>query len=98
MATAIVMEFTGATLAQYDEVIGKMGLTPRGPSPDGAISHWVAETEDGLLVTDVWQTRELYDAFAQEQIGPFSVEAGFPNTPKVTYYEVYNYFTQGADA
>jgi hypothetical protein len=97
MATAIVMEFTGATLAQYDQVIQKMGLTPGGPSPAGAISHWVAATDDGIVVTDVWQTRELYDAFAKDQIGPFSVEAGFPDAPKLTYYDVHNYFTQGAD-
>jgi hypothetical protein len=98
MATAVIMEFNGATLAQYNQVIEKMGLTPGGPAPAGAISHWVVATENGLLVTDLWQSRELYDAFAKEQIGPFSAEAGFPEPPKLTYYDVHNYFTQGADA
>jgi hypothetical protein len=98
MATAVIMEFNGATLAQYDQVIEKMGLTPGGPAPAGAISHWVVATENGLLVTDLWQSRELYDAFAKEQIGPFSAEAGIPEPPKLTYYDVHNYFTQGADA
>jgi len=91
------MEFTGATLEQYDQIIKKMGLTPGGPAPAGAISHWVAATADGILVTDVWQTRELYDAFAQDQIGPFSAEVGIPNPPKLTYYEAHNYFTRGAE-
>lgn len=40
MAVAIIMEFTGATLAQYDETVKRMGLTPGGPGPSGAISHW----------------------------------------------------------
>lgn len=98
MAVAVIMEFTGATLEQYDQVIGKMGLTAGGPAPAGALGHWVAATDDGILVTDLWRSRELYDAFAQEQIGPFTVEAGFPGPPKVTYLEAHNYFTPGAAA
>ncbi|GAA4028772.1 hypothetical protein GCM10023063_08040 [Arthrobacter methylotrophus] len=98
MAVAVSMEFNGATLAQYDEVIKKMGLTPGGPGPAGSISHWVSATENGMLVTDIWKSRELYEAFAKDQIGPFTVEAGFPDAPKVTYYDVHSYFTQGADA
>ncbi|WP_427017587.1 hypothetical protein ACQCSX_02925 [Pseudarthrobacter sp. P1] len=98
MPVAIIMEFNGATLAQYDEVIQKMGLTPGGPGPACAISHWVAATDAGILVTDVWQTRELYDAFAQDQIGPFSTEAGIPEPPTLTYHELHNYFTAGSDA
>jgi hypothetical protein len=39
MAIAVVMEFDGATLDQYDEVLVKMGLEPRGPGPKGALFH-----------------------------------------------------------
>ncbi|GAP56670.1 hypothetical protein AHiyo6_32350 [Arthrobacter sp. Hiyo6] len=40
MAVAIIMEFNGATLEQYNEINRKMGLTPGGrvrqvPSPIG---------------------------------------------------------------
>jgi hypothetical protein len=31
MAVAVVLEFPGGTLEQYDEVIGKMGFTKGGP-------------------------------------------------------------------
>jgi hypothetical protein len=58
----------------------------------------VAATDGGILVTDLWQTRELYDAFAKDQIGPFTVEAGFPGPPTVRYLDVHNYFTPGAAA
>jgi hypothetical protein len=34
-------------------VIEKMGLTPGGSGPPGAISHWVAKTDDGIRVVDV---------------------------------------------
>lgn len=44
-------------------------------------------------MADVWESREQYDKFAQEKIGPLSIEAGFPGPPQTTYYEVANYFT-----
>lgn len=97
MAVAVIMEFNGATLAQYDQVIEKMGLTPGGAAPAGALSHWVAATDNGILVTDLWQSRELYDSFAKDQIGPYSAEVGI-EPPKVTYYDAHNYFTEGAGA
>ena len=71
MPVAVEMNFRGATLDQYDQVIEKMGLTPGGSGPSGAISHWVAKTDDGIRVVDVWETREVFDRFAKEQIGPY---------------------------
>lgn len=88
MAVAVIMDFEGGTLDQYDQVIERMGLQD-GISPDNAHFHWVAQTEDGLRVVDVWETREAFDAFAQEQIGPFSAEAGLAE-PALTYYDVHN--------
>jgi hypothetical protein len=93
MPVAVEMSFSGATLAQYDQVIEKMGLTPGGSAPPGAISHWVAKTDDGIRVVDVWETREQYERFAQEQIGPYSQEVGIQNAPETRFYEVHNHFT-----
>jgi hypothetical protein len=61
MAIAVGMKFTGATLAQYDEVIRLMGLQPGGPGAPGGLSHWVAETPDGIRIVDVWQTKEQFE-------------------------------------
>ena len=90
MAVAIEMNFKGATLDQYDQVLELMGLTPGNPAPPGAIFHWAAETADGLRVVDVWETREAYDKFAQEQIGPYSAQVGITAPPETTYYDVHN--------
>lgn len=95
MPIAVIMDFPGATVEQYDQVIEKMGFTPGGPGEPGGISHWIAATENGLRITDVWQTREQFDTFSQEKIGPLSAEAGFPGPPEVTIYEVHNYLTEG---
>jgi len=89
MAVAIEMNFKGATLEQYDQVIELMGLTS-GQAPPNAIFHWVAKTDEGIRVVDVWETKEAYEQFAQEQIGPYSQQAGVPGPPEVTYYDVHN--------
>lgn len=94
MAVAVEMNFRGATMAQYDQVIEKMGLTPGGATPPDAISHWVAETADGMRVVDVWESREAYDKFAAEKIGPYSAEAGITEPPETRFYEVHNYLTK----
>ena len=92
MAVAIEMKFAGGTLAQYDEVMKLMGLDdPAAPPPDGAIFHWVAETDEGLRVVDVWETREQFDKFAAEQIGPYTQQVGIPGPPEMTYRDVHNY-------
>ena len=95
MAVAVEMDFPGAPLEQYDQVLDKMGLAPRGAGPAGAISHWVAKTDDGIRIVDVWESKERYGQFAEEQIAPYAMEAGFPNEPQVHFYEVHNYFTPG---
>ncbi len=91
MPIAVEMQFHGATLDQYDQVIQRMGLVQGGPMPDGGISHWVTATDGGIRVVDVWETRGQFDRFAQEQIGPFSQEVGIEGPPEMTFYEVHNY-------
>ena len=94
MAVAIVMDFN-ATLDQYDEVVKSMGLTPGGKGAPHSLSHWVTKTDNGIRVTDVWDSREEFDKFAEEEIGPKTQAAGITEPPDVTFYEVHNYFTEG---
>ncbi len=96
MAVAVQMEFDGATLEQYDDVCSRMGLAPKGPGPAGAISHFATMTDSGLRIVDVWETKEQFEKFAQDQIGPFSQEAGFPAPPRMQFFDVHNYFTPGS--
>jgi hypothetical protein len=95
MAVAVEMNFPGATLEQYDKVLDKMGLTPGGAGPPGAISHWVTKTDDGIRIVDVWESKERYAQFAEAQIGPYAKEVGFPDEPEVRFSDVHNYFTSG---
>ena len=94
MAVAVEQNFPGATMEQYDEIREKMGLTRGGATPPGAISHWVAKTDDGMRVVDVWESREAFERFATEKIGPYSEEAGITQAPEIRFYDVHNYLTK----
>jgi len=95
MPIAVQMDFKGLTLDDYDRVIDLMGFEQGGPTPPGALFHWVTKTDDGTRVTDVWQDRATFDRFAQEHIGPKMAEAGLDNQPEMTFHEVHNYMTAG---
>jgi hypothetical protein len=95
MAVAIQMDFNGATLNQYDQVIAKMGLRPGGAGAPGGIFHWVTKTDDGIRVTDVWESKELFEKFAQDEIGPITQEVGLPSAPVLTFHDVHNHLTAG---
>jgi len=95
MTIAVIQDFDGATLDQYDRAIEKMGITPGANHPDpGCLFHWVATTDHGIVVVDVWRTREQFDTFITDQVAPNALEAGFPNPPANTFHEVHAYFGQ----
>ncbi len=91
---AVVLNFPGGTLEQYDRVIALMNFKPGGPGGPGAMFHWVTSTDDGIRVTDVWNSREQFDRFAEEQIGPYTQQVGLP-APELTFHDVHNYLTAG---
>ena len=88
MAVAVLMNFEGGDNDAYDRVIQKMGLSD-GTPPDGAHYHVAGEVDGGYRVVDVWESAERFQQFAEEQIGPFSQEEGFP-PPEVSIWEVHN--------
>jgi len=98
MAIAAELSFhgQGATLANYDKAIEIMGATPGGPHPDpGCLFHWAAEIGGGYRVTDVWKTKEQFETFAAETIGPVSEQLGIPK-PQIKFIDVHNFLTAGS--
>ena len=91
MPVAIEMEFEGATLDQYRQVMELMGLEDGGQAPPGALFHWASATDGGLRVVDVWESREAFEKFAQEQIGPYTAQAGIEGEPSMTFHDVDGY-------
>ena len=91
MPVAVEMDFEGATLDQYDKTMELMGLENGGQAPPGALFHWAAEVDGGLRVVDVWESREAFERFAEEQIGPQTAAAGIEAPPSMTFHEVHGY-------
>jgi hypothetical protein len=90
MAVAFEMRFEGATLEQYDQVMALMGLDQGDTSPEGAVFHWAAATDNGIVVVDVWESDEQFHHFAETQIGPYTQQVGIPAPPVVTRYALHN--------
>lgn len=95
MTIAVQLDFEGATLEQYDEVVAKMGFEPGGAGAPHGLFHWVTKTAGGIRITDVWDSKEAFEQFAQDQIGPITAAAGVPSPPDVQFFEVHNYLTAG---
>ena len=95
MAVAVQLEFDGGTLAQYDEVVKRMGFRPGGPGSPGGLFHWVTKTDTGIRITDVWVNRETFEKFSEQHIRPITAAVGVPPPSKVTFFDVHNYLTKG---
>jgi len=95
VAVGVQQDFKGMTLDQYDAAVQKMGLTPRGAGPAGCLFHWVTKTADGVRVTDVWESSESFEKFAQEQIGPTMQAIGVQAQPEIQNFQVHSYLTAG---
>jgi hypothetical protein len=70
MAIAIIQtdfpEGFGADL--YDAVNAEMGID--GDFPPGLIFHWVGEVDGKFTITDIWESRQDYDAFNAARLTP----------------------------
>jgi hypothetical protein len=95
MAIAVQMDFPQGTLAQYDEVIKRMGFRSGGPGGPGALFHWVTKTDGGIRVVDVWESRAQFEKFSVEQIQPITAQVGIAGPPQIQFFEVYSYLTKG---
>ena len=57
----VILDFPGATLEQHDAAITGMGYAPGGEGQCDCLFHWVAKTDDGIRVVNVWTSREAFD-------------------------------------
>ena len=94
MAIAAVLTFRGGTLERYDDLLAKLGFAAGGPGPPGSLFSWVTATEEGLLVTGVWQSRRDFEQFASE-FGARAGEVGVRGPPQITFHDVHSYLRSG---
>lgn len=94
MAVGMLLSIPGFTQEHYEQVNQKLwGHYPMEPAdaPSGLILHSAGPAPDGWYVYDIWETREDFQRFAEERVGPAMQSvvgdaAGGPPVPD--FYEV----------
>ncbi len=73
-----------APVELYDAVHRAL-LERTGGVVDGRLVHLAWPTADGIRVVEVWGSREAYDRYGREVVGPMVAEvlAGRPHPPEV---------------
>ena len=94
MTIAAVLTFRGGALERYDVLLAKLGFETGGPGPPGSLFSWVTATEEGLLVTGVWESRRAFERFATE-FGTPAAEVGVRGPPQITFHDVHSHLTAG---
>jgi hypothetical protein len=94
VAVAVVMDYVGMTLAQYDSLIGELTRPPDHGLAQ-CLVHWCRRTMDGVRVTELWPSLDSYEFAWQNQIASVVRRLGY-RAPEVTSYEVHHYLALGA--
>jgi hypothetical protein len=86
----VVLYIKGGTLEQYDQATKEIfGTLQPTELPDGLWSHAAAQTDDGVKVVDIWESKAKFEAFGT-RLMPALQHAQVPQTqPK--FYEVHNF-------
>ena len=86
---AIVARFhpTNLTPELYQQAVDRMNEV--APSPDGLDYHVCFAAEGGLVVSEIWDSREQMDAFG-EKLMPVLSEVGIEMAGEPEIFEVHN--------
>jgi hypothetical protein len=81
MAYGLVMNVP-APIEFYDALHAEIGRRTTG-GVDGMLLHVGRETRGGFQVTEVWESKELYDRFTAEILGPALAHLSGGESPPV---------------
>jgi hypothetical protein len=91
MAVMMQMLWPGIGAEEYEAARNHVNW--EGDVPSGGMFHVVAVTDEGVRVTDVWESAEQFDAFVQNRLMPGVQTLGIPGEPQVEIYPVHALFT-----
>ncbi len=59
-------------------------------SPDGLLIHSAGTSDQGFYIYDIWESKEHFQRFAEERIGPAAHELGDPavEAPKPQFFGI----------
>ena len=87
MPVSTTLEFPGVTRDQYD----KMGsILAEGAPPNGIIYHACGPIDGSWRISDIWTSREAFDAFVDERLLPAMRSIGGPEPSRREAIETYH--------
>jgi hypothetical protein len=90
MAVTIVSHYPELDAATYDEVVVTLDLDANPPA--GAILHVAGVGEQGLVVTEIWQTEQTFRAFCDYRLRPALRQHGVFDEPIVEVAQLHNVY------
>jgi hypothetical protein len=93
MAIVMNMQWDGVSAEQYEQVRKLVDF--EGDRPPGGLFHVASFGPEGLRVTDVWESAESFNRFAEQRLMPGVQKVGLTSPPRVEITEVHNLFTPG---
>lgn len=91
MAVGIRIKLAGVDAEQFDRV--EAAINPRADHPDGLIFHASGPIDGGWGALDFWESREHFDRFAAERIGPaVATIGGAAGAPDIHEFPVREHF------
>ena len=90
MSTVMLMEWTGVTQDQYNQVLRILDLDKNPPT--GGIFHVAGFTAGTLHVLDVWESQQAFEKFQKDRLAAAVQKAGIASQPKVVFYPVHNIY------
>jgi hypothetical protein len=89
MAVGLRLKIPGFTAEQADQL--NAAIDPESNPPDGLIFHASGPIDGGWGALDFWESREQFDRFAQERIGPALATIGATAAPDISEFAVHEY-------
>ena len=90
MPIVMNMRWRGVTQDQYDQVLSLVRWETDVPS--GAKYHVASFDGDGLRVTDVWDSADDFNRFAQERLMPGVQQVGIAGEPEIEVTDAHRIF------
>jgi hypothetical protein len=69
MAVLVMLEVAGGTVEKYAEINELLAIGDDDDAPDGLIYHVAAVADDGLVMADLWRSKEDFERFFGERAG-----------------------------
>jgi hypothetical protein len=90
MSTVMLMEWTGVTPDQYNQVMRTLDLDNKPPA--GGIFHVSGFAGGTLRVLDIWDSQQAFEKFQKDRLTDAVQKAGINGQPKVQFFPAHNIY------